>query len=410
MRPARHGHVTKHLTLMETFYKNHAYLMEHFDTQKVRRSLMDTIDWSYRMIGIRGPRGVGRTSFLLQYAKENYDQNLRQCLYINLNNFYFQAHGIVEFASRFVADGGQCLVLDQVFKLPGWREQLCEIYHKCPYLRIVYSTTSVKPIDEEDHTELSSIAREYVLHGFSFREYIGLRTGENFEAYTFDQLMGDHEHILRSILPRVHPWHYFQDYLQNGYYPFFLESHDFYEGLLKSMNNMIEVDLLLNKQIELKYLARIKKLLYLLAIGDPSSPNVSQLAKEIGTSRATVMNYLSYLEEARLINMVYKKEEKFPKKPNAIYLHDANLMYAVFAPEMTEQNIMETFFVNCLWRHHTVNKGQRTGMFRINGNTNICVCDRSRRIRSTSDTIYAKYNTDVGRENEIPLWLFGFLY
>ena len=277
-------------------------------------------------------------------------------------------------------------------------------------MRIVYSTTSVNPGDGEDPTELSSISRVYVLHGFSFREYIGLKTGENFDAYTFDQLLTDHEHILRSILPRVHPWHYFQEYLQYGYYPFFLESHAFYEGLLKSMNNMIEVDLLLNKQIELKYLSRIKKLLYLLAIGDPSSPNVSRLAEEIGTSRATVMNYLKYLEEARLINMVYREGDSVSKKPSAIYLHDANLMYSVFSSEMTEQNIMETFFVNCLWRHHTVNKGRRLGMFRINNTTNICVCDKSRRVRTTADTIYAKYNTDVGRDHEIPLWLFGFLY
>lgn len=108
--------------------------------------------------------------------------------------------------------------------------------------------------------------------------------------------------------------------------------------------------------------------------------------------------------------MVHREGETFPKKPAAIYLHDANLMYAVYDNTMSEQNIMETYFVNCLWRHHTVNKGHRSGMFRINNNTNICVCDKARRVRTTADTIYVRYNTDVGRENEIPLWLFGFLY
>ena len=394
---------------METFFLSHAYLMEHFHAP-VRRSLMDAIDWSYRMIGIRGPRGVGRTSFLLQYAKENYDVRLRQCIYINVNSFYFQAHGIVDFAGRFVAEGGQVLLIDQVFKLPDWREQLCECYHKFPYLRIVYTTTSVPMGDEDDPTELSSISRTYVLHGFSFREYINLATNQQFEAFTFDKLLQEHNHILRTILPKVHPWDYFRDYLQHGYYPFFLENHNFTEALLKAMNNMIEVDLLLNKQIELKYLSRIKKLLYLLAISDPASPNVSKLAAEIGTSRATVMNYLKYLEEARLINMVHREGDTFPKKPAAIYLHDANLLNAVYEPSITEQTIMETFFVNCLWRHHTVNKRRRTGLFRIDNTTNVCVCDRSRRVRTTADTIYVKYNTDVGRDNDIPLWLFGFLY
>ncbi|MGM9693896.1 MAG: AAA family ATPase [Alloprevotella sp.] len=394
---------------METFFISHAYLMEHFHAP-VRRSLMDSIDWSYRMIGIRGPRGVGRTSFLLQYAKENYDVRLRQCLYINVNSFYFQAHGIVDFAGRFVAEGGQVLLIDQVFKLQNWREQLCECYRLYPYLRIVYTTTSVSMGEEEDTTGLSSLSRTYVLHGFSFREYINLATQQSFEPYTFDKLLNEHEQILRTILPKVHPWNYFLDYLKHGYYPFFLENHNFTEALLKAMNNMIEVDLLLNKQIELKYLARIKKLLYLLAINDPTSPNVSKLAAEIGTSRATVMNYLKYLEEARLINMVHREGETFSKKPAAIYLHDANLMYAVYDPSMTEQTIMETFFVNCLWRHHTVHKARRAGLFKIDNTTNICVCDKSKRVRTAADTIYVKYNTDIGREKEIPLWLFGFLY
>ena len=394
---------------METFFISHAYLMEHFHAP-VRRSLMDSIDWSYRMIGIRGPRGVGRTSFLLQYAKENYDVRLRQCLYINVNSFYFQAHGIVDFAGRFVAEGGQVLLIDQVFKLQNWREQLCECYRLYPYLRIVYTTTSVSMGEEEDTTGLSSLSRTCVLHGFSFREYINLATQQSFEPYTFDKLLNEHEQILRTILPKVHPWNYFLDYLKHGYYPFFLENHNFTEALLKAMNNMIEVDLLLNKQIELKYLARIKKLLYLLAINDPTSPNVSKLATEIGTSRATVMNYLKYLEEARLINMVHREGEKFSKKPAAIYLHDANLMYAVYEPSMTEQTIMETFFVNCLWRHHTVHKARRAGLFRIDNTTNICVCDKTKRVRTAADTIYVKYNTDIGREKEIPLWLFGFLY
>lgn len=394
---------------MDTFFRSHAFLMENFHAP-VRRSLMDTIDWSYRMIGIKGPRGVGRTSFLLQYAKENFDVRLHQCLYINLNSFYFQARGIVDFAGEFVRAGGQVLLIDQAFKLPGWREQLVECYHRYPYLRIVYTTSSVNTGDGVDPTELSNISRTYVLHGFSFREYINLETGQNFGAYTFDQLLSEHTLIVNSILSKVQPWQYFQDYLQHGYYPFFLENHNFTEALLKAMNNMIEVDLLLNKQIELKYLSRIKKLLYLLAIGDPSTPNISKLAQEIGTSRATVMNYLKYLEETRLINMVYREGDIYPKKPAAIYLHDANLMYAVYDKCMTEQNIMETYFVNCLWRHHTVNKGRREGMFRINNTTNICVCDKTRRVRTAANTIYVKYNTNTGSENEIPLWFFGFLY
>ena len=177
------------------------------------------------------------------------------------------------------------------------------------------------------------------------------------------------------------------------------------------MNNMIEVDILFDKQIELKYLSRIKKLLYLLAAaGEDFSPNVSRLAEEIQTSRATVMNYLEYLEEARLINMVYKEGDSFPKKPAAVMLHDTNLIYGIKAGEITEQTVMETFFVNVLWRHHRISKGRRPGFYTIDGITEICVCEKARRPKRSENFYYAKYNTEIGRDNEIPIWLFGFLY
>ena len=391
---------------METFFQSHAYLVEHTNSP-IRRGLMDTIDWSYRLIGIRGSRGVGRTQFLLSYAKENFDPRLRQCLYANMNSFYFQGRKLVDFAADFIKLGGQVLLIDQAFKLPNWREQIIECYNRFPYLRIVYSTTSVRG-GENDHTELNTLAQQYWLHGFSFREYINLRTGENFRAYTLKELLEDHKSILKSILPKVRPWEYFQQYLHHGHYPFFLESSNFTEQLLRAMNTMIEIDILFIKQIELKYLERIKKLLYLLAVNDTTAPNVSRLAEEIGTSRATVMNYLKYLEEARLVNLVYKEGEDFPA---SVLLHNPNLLYSIYSPQISEQTIMESFFVNSLWRHHTVNKGKRDSLYRINQNTNIQVCDRSKRVKSDPNIYLARYNTEVGRgDNEIPLWLFGFLY
>lgn len=398
---------------MDAFFQSHAYLVEHLHAT-VRRSLMQTIDWSYRMIAIRGPRGVGRTSFLRQYAKENFDPQLHQCLLVSMNNFYFQGRGLVDFAEQFAARGGQVLLVDQAFKLPDWKDQLVEIYHKFPYLKIVYSTTSVNPAlaEGEGEHELDRITRSYVLHGFSFREYINQQTGYELGTYTLQEILNDHERILKAIMPKVRPADHFRNYLHHGYYPFYLENRNFMEALLKSMNNMIEVDVLFNKQVELKYLGRLKKLLYLLAsAGEDNTPNVSSLAHEIGTSRATVMNYLEYLQEARLINMIYKEPgNTMPKKPAAIYLHNTNLLYGIHAPGITQQNIMETFLTNVLWRHHDVCKGKRAGTFTIDGTTEICVCDKSRRARQAPGLYYAKYNTEVGRGNEIPIWLFGFMY
>ena len=178
------------------------------------------------------------------------------------------------------------------------------------------------------------------------------------------------------------------------------------------MNMMTEVDILLIKQIELKYLTKIKKLFYLLAVDGPQAPNVSQLAQQIDTSRATVMNYIKYLADARLINMIYSPGQRFPKKPAKVMMHNPNLMYAIYPIKVDEQDRMETFFVNTMWKDHLVNQGTKNQFYLIDGKQKYRVCDAraTGKVRYTGDTIYARYNTEVGRDNQIPLWLFGFLY
>ena len=395
---------------MEVFFRTHAYLVEH-NQATVRRVLMDEIDWSDRLIGIKGTRGVGKTSFLLQYAKENYGPDDRKCLYVNMNNFYFQGRGLADFANDFVEQGGRVLLIDQVFKQPNWSRELRMCYDRFPQLKIIFTGSSVMRLKEEN-PEIGGIVKSYNLRGFSFREYVNLKTGQNFRPYTLDEIVNNHEHIVKKILPLCRPSEYFRDYLHHGFYPFFLEHSNFSENLLKTMNMMTEVDILLIKQIELKYLTKIKKLFYLLAVDGPQAPNISQLAQQIDTSRATVMNYIKYLADARLINMIYSPGQRFPKKPAKVMMHNPNLMYAIYPIEVDEQDVMETFFVNAMWKDHLVNQGTKIPYYLIDGKQKYRVCNAraTGKVRYTGDTIYARYNTEVGRNNQIPLWLFGFLY
>ena len=395
---------------MEVFFRTHAYLVEH-NKATVKRVLMDEIDWSERLIGIKGTRGVGKTSFLLEYAKENYGKEDRKCLYVNMNNFYFQGRGLADFAEDFVNQGGRVLLIDQVFKQPNWSRELRLCYDRFPQLKIIFTGSSVMRLKEEN-PEIGGIVKSYNLRGFSFREYLNLMTGENFQPYTLDEIVNNHEHIVKKILPSCSPARYFGDYLHHGFYPFFLENSNFSENLLKTMNMMTEVDILLIKQIELKYLTKIKKLFYLLAVDGPQAPNVSQLAQQIDTSRATVMNYIKYLSDARLINILYPVGEEFPKKPAKVMMHNPNLMYAIYPIKVDEQDLMETFFVNTMWKDHLVNQGTKNQFYLIDGKQKYRVCDAraTGKVRYTGDTIYARYNTEVGRDNQIPLWLFGFLY
>ena len=392
---------------METFYRTHSYLVEHTNAP-VRRDLMDEIDWNDRLIGIKGTRGVGKTTFLLQYAKEKFGTD-HSCLFINMNNFYFSKYTLVEFAAEFVKRGGKVLLIDQVFKYPEWSHDLRACYEMFPTLKIIFTGSSVMRLKEEN-PELSGIVKVYYLRGFSFREYLNLQSGNCFRAYTLQEILENHEQIAKTILRNVKPLDYFQDYLHHGFYPFFLEKSNFSENLLKTMNMMIEVDILLIKQIELKYLSKIKKLLYLLAVDGPVAPNVSQLATEIQTSRATVMNYIKYLADARLINMVYPKGEEFPKKPSKLMMHNTNLMYSIYPVKVEEQDVLDTFFMNTLYKDHKLYKGDKGTSFMVDNGLHFRICAEGCKFKNNPNVYYALHKLELGHGNMIPLWLFGFLY
>lgn len=394
---------------MDAFFRTHSYLVEHTNAP-VRRCLMDEIDWNDKLIGIKGTRGVGKTTFLLQYAKERYSSTDKQCLYVNMNNFYFQSRGIADFAGEFYRNGGKVLLIDQVFKQPDWSRELRRCYDNYPNLQIVFTGSSVMRLKEEN-PELNSIVKSYNLRGFSFREFLNLQTGLQLKPYSLEEILNNHEEITNQILSKVSPTKYFLDYLHHGFYPFFLEHRNFSENLLKTMNMMTEVDILLIKQIELKYLTKIKKLFYLLALEGTKAPNISNLAKEINTSRATVMNYIKNLTDARLINLVYPVGQEFPKKPSKVMLQNPNLMYAIYPIQVEQQQLMETFFVNTMQETCVINEGGKQGTYIVNQKHKVKICDaENNKIRLSNDTIYAKYNTEVRKDNQVPLWLMGFLY
>lgn len=374
----------------------------------VRRGLMDEIDWNNRLIGIKGSRGVGKTTFLLNYARECYGADNKECLYVNLNHFYFTERTLVDFAEEFRAKGGKVLLIDQVFKYNDWSRELRYCYDNFEDLRIVFSGSSVMRLKEEN-PDLAGKVASYNLRGFSFREYLNLMAGTDFPAVSFDEVMRDHALIAKDICSKMKPMAYFQDYLHHGFYPFFLEKRNFSENLLKTMNMMLEVDVLYIKQIEQSYLPKLRKLLYLLATTAPCTPNVSQLSKDIETSRATVMNYIKYLADARLVNMLYREGESFPKKPAKVYMYNSNLMYPIRPMAVNPQAVRESFFYNQLLKDNKINEETRNAVFKVNHAYDFRV-EENMRVRNNPDLYYAIDKVEVGTDNMIPLWLFGFLY
>ena len=393
--------------MLEPFFRTHEYLVERVSAP-VRRQLIDEINWNDRLIGILGFRGVGKTALLLQYARENFSLRERKCLYINMNNFFFQNNDLVEFAAEFLKNGGHTLLIDQVYKQTGWSHMLREIYERFPKLHVVFAGSSVMPLDKSN-PELDGLVKCYTLKGFSLREYLNLKVGLDLKSYNIREIQNRHERIAQEIMEQVNPLEHIRGYLHHGYYPFFLEQGNFTERLHRLMNLMIEVDILHLNQIELKYLDRLKKLFYILATGDTGAPNVSQLAVDVSTSRATVMNYIKYLTDAGLLNLIYRKGEDFPKKPARTLLSNTNLMYAVCGGKPDTQFLIETFFQNALWGLYDVKAGDRSCTFLVDDDQRFRIVAEEPR-RRASEVIYVRSDIETGRDQEIPLWLYGFLY
>lgn len=395
--------------MLEAFYKTHDYMVEHVHVP-TRRVLMDEINWKDRLIAIKGGRGVGKTDFLLNYAKEQRmlaPEESKHTLYVNFNDFYFTEHSLVEFAGQFVAAGGRTLLIDQAFKYSNWSRELSQCFYRYPNLHIVFTASSVMRLIE-DNRDIGTIVHPYNLRGFSFREYLNITLGMNLPVYSLEDILKHHVEIAQQICQHVKPLQYFDEYLHHGYYPLFLEPHDFSESLLKMMNMILEVDVLLIKQIEVSSLPKLRKLLHLMLQETPCSLNVSNLAQAIDCSRSTTMNYIKYLKDARLLNMLYPEGKQFPLKPTKVYMQNTNLCYATSIREINRQTIAETFFYNALHGNHKINATDRSAMFIIDGKYYMDACATTP--SKTGIRYCAIGDLEVGNQKNIPLWLFGFLY
>ncbi|HOO83065.1 MAG TPA: AAA family ATPase [Prolixibacteraceae bacterium] len=392
---------------MEYFKEAHIKLINN-SKSVVRRDLIDEIDWNHRLIGIKGFRGVGKTSFLLDYIKENYP-NPKDSLYINLNSFYFTGRKITGFADDFYKKGGKVLVLDQIHKYPNWAAELKECYESMQGLQIIFSASPVLRVFENS-VNLKNCAKVYHLPGLSFREFLNYQTQNNFEKYNFDQIINNHISIAKKITKKVKPLAYFEAYLEHGYFPYFLDRSSYFsDDLLKHINLALEIDVTYLNQIELKYLPKLRKLLYIIANEVPFTPNISKISTEIETSRATVMNYLRYLKNARLINMLYANgDEEQQKKPVKIYLQNTNFLKTVVPANRDNATYRQTFFYSQVGYKNEL-KAADGFDFKVNNNYLFNVGGKYTE-PSDQNTYSASDRIEIGEGNKIPLWLFGFLY
>jgi len=388
---------------MQSFFETHKYLLKHLGVP-VKRELMDRIDWNHRLIGIKGARGVGKTTFLLDIAKRRFGFD-KSCLYVNLNNLYFTERSIISFADEFQKKGGKILILDQVYKYPEWSKELKYCYDHFTNLKIVFSGSAVMRLRKSN---LKDCVKVYNLEGFSFREYLNMEAGTDFQPIAFDDVINNHVEICEDVISKVKPLAYFSNYLEHGYYPFFLEKRNYLENVVKNINLILEIDISYLEQIELKYLPKLRKLLYSIAKVAPFQPNVSRLSQEIETSRATVMNYLNYLKNGRLINLLFEDGE-IAKKPAMVYLHNSNLLSSVMHGDVDQIKLNRTFFLNQVGVENSIDLGKK-GDFLVNKQFDFTIIEEGQVKDKAYDGWYCHDMLEVGAEREVPLWLFGFLY
>lgn len=378
------------------------------------RELERKINWNARLISVRGSRGTGKTTLFLQHIKKTFSNNLNKVLYVNLDNIYFSNNTLVELAEKFASRGGTHLFIDEVHKYENWSKEIKNLYDDFPELHIAFTGSSLLEI-LNGRADLSRRTLVYELTGLSFREYLSLIKAHDFPIFTLEEILKNNEQISAEIASKIKPFEFFDDYLSFGYYPYFLEGKDDYSNRLNETLNMIlEVELPMLRGLEIAYIPRIKKLLAVIGESAPFIPNITQLAAKIGISRQTLLIYLKYLEDAKLINQLYKKSRGLSvlEKPEKILMENTNLIELFNEENANTGSRRETFVLNQLLHSHKVDFSEESDFF-VDSKYTFEVGGKNkkrRQIQEIPDSYIIADDIEFGTDRRIPIWLLGFMY
>lgn len=386
-------------------------LQEHFSkllqetTLDFHRYMYSRINWKNRMIGLTGPRGVGKTTLILQHIKEDLGQ--ADSLYVTAEDFYFASHKLIDLADSFVKFGGKYLFIDEIHKYKEWSRELKLIYDYHPELNVVFTGSSVLDINK-GISDLSRRVVMYRMQGLSFREYLKLFHDIEIEKYKFSEIL---EH--KVVLPDgFRPLLYFADYLKRGYYPFALEE-DFDLRLQQIINQTLESDIPQYADMHVSTGRKLKQLLAIIAKSVPFKPNISNIATTLGASRNSIADYCLYIEEAGLISQLRDATGGIRGlgKVDKIYLDNPNLIYSLGRDASDTGNIRETFFLNQMRVEHDVITSPVSDFlidditFEVGGKNK-----KQKQLQGIEKGYVVKDDIEFSYMNVIPLWHFGLEY
>lgn len=380
---------------------------------KSKRYLFDIIDWNKRLLGLKGARGTGKTTLLLQWLK-SLKVSKNESLYLSLDELYFTSHSLVDTAKNFHQQGGKILVLDEVHKYPTWSREIKNLYDRYDDLQIIFTGSSIIDISKQEG-DLSRRALIYELQGMSYREYLNFNHGTSYPVIELKKILSP-EFDARGFFPKnFKPLKHFQEYLQFGYYPFSSkEKLDYYARLQQLVRAIVEYDMAEMKGFDIRHAKKLLQLLHVVAQQVPFKPNINKLAEKTGIHRNSINNYLYFLSEARLLLLLDKKGISVAnlQKPEKIFLENTNLLFALSESKPSSGTVRETFFNNQLQVAHKVHYSEKvdfeidkTYSFEIGGKNKT-----NKQISNLDQAWTVKDDMEFPGGKSLPLWLFGFLY
>ena len=389
---------------MERLFEHYRNKLAFTKTAFVR-SLEQNIDWKSSLIGIRGPRGVGKSNLMLQHIKKAFKEDYSRALYASLDDLYFADNSLSHLAEQFIRRGGTHLFLDEVHKYPKWDQAVKSLHDNYPGLSIVYAGSSL----------LENHAHTYDMQGLSFREYLAFNTNREYPIFSLEDILTRTEEISADLASEIKPFKYFDNYLRMGYYPFFiLGEKNYLSRMNETINMILDIELPILRNMETSSIPKIRKLLAVISKASPCVPNVASLASHIGVARQTLLSYLKHLEEGNLIVLLYKGARGTGSlvKPDRLYLENSNLMHDLMDHEAAPSDSLETFVLNQLKKDHDI-KLTASGDFLVDDQHTFKMCSGNRKQKRAKDegnSYIIADDIEIGSGSLIPVWLLGFLY
>jgi hypothetical protein len=403
---------------MDALFRKSDRLLANTRTDIIRDK-MGEIHWNAQLVSIMGAKGVGKSTLIKQYLKQNYALGDRRILYCSADTVDFSIRTLVGLADEFVMRGGELLVIDEIHKYhpssSDWSREIKEIYELFPNLKMIVSGSSLLQLKEGD-ADLSRRAIKYTMPGLSFREALRFYHGLSFSIWSLEDILAHPYDLWQTVTEKCKPVALFKEYLEKGYYPFLLEGEgEYYTKIEQVVNYIIETELPRICKVDIANVRKLQALISMICSEVPFELNANKIAAALEIGRDTVVEYLKYLGDAKVLNLLYSDKKKIGKlsKPDKVYLENPNILYALAPTKVEIGTLRETFAIGSLSESHIVEYGKVQGDFKVDGKYTFEIGGRSKdfsQIAGIKDSYVFADDWDMPDGAKLPLWMLGFLY